>query len=232
MMRERKSASSFTVHGRGVEFKADDLNDTIGEFEGYAARFGDVDRGGDTIAPGAFAKSLAAHQAAGTLPALLLQHDPAVPVGVWTDMAEDDTGLRVKGRLLMDVQHGREAHSMLKAGALRGLSIGYRTIIAQRDEDQGTRLLKEVELWEVSLVTFPMQQSAGIDAVKFSELEGGVETLSDAEALLREEAGFSRKAAGHFVRRIVTIDRARRDAEAKAMAAKASAERLLLTLKS
>lgn len=224
------SKTATATHGPIVEVKADSLDEN-GMFEGYAARFGEVDRGGDTIEKGAFKKSLAAHRKSKTLPALLLHHDSWQPAGVWTEMAEDDTGLRVKGKLLMDVQHGREAHAMLKAGALRGLSIGFRTIKALRDDETATRILKEVELWEISLVTFPMQRTAGIDAVKFTELEGGVDSLSAAEAVLRDEAGFSGKAATRFVSRIIAIDRARRDADAEAKAAQSSAARLLESLK-
>lgn len=209
----------------GVEIKSDLIDSATGVFEGYGAIFGAKDLGGDVIEPGAFLKSLAAHKSSGSMPALLLQHDPSVPVGVWEEMEEDARGLRVKGRLLLDVQAGREALALLKAKALRGLSIGYRTLRAKSVTD-AARMLQEVDLWEISLVTFPMQPLAGVDSVKFSELEAGVESLAAAESLLREEAGFSRKAARDFVGRILAIDRTRREAEADQKALQAAAQRL------
>ncbi|MDD2870230.1 HK97 family phage prohead protease [Neomegalonema sp.] len=211
---------------QGVEIKSDQIDDQTGVFEGYGAIFGARDKGGDVIEPGAFAASLARHRTAGSMPALLLQHDPASPVGVWEIVEEDARGLRVRGRLLLDVQAGREALALLKARALTGLSIGYRTLRSKGGAD-GVRMLQEVDLWEVSLVTFPMQPLAGVDSVKFSELEAGVDSLAEAEALLREEAGFSRKAARDFVGRILALDRKRREAEADQQALTSAAQRLL-----
>jgi len=126
-----------------------------GAIEGYAAIFGQPDRGGDIIAPGAFAASLVRRA---TSIKLLWQHDPAQPIGVWDSVAEDAKGLRVSGRLLTDIQRGAEAASLLRAGALDGLSIGYRAIRADRQGPH--RHLTEIDLWEISLVTFPMQANA------------------------------------------------------------------------
>jgi len=94
---------------------------------------------------------------------MLWQHDPAQPIGVWDEVREDDTGLWVKGRLLRDVAKGREAAELIAAGAIDGLSIGYRTVKASKN-DKGQRVLQELELWEVSLVTFPMLPSARVGA--------------------------------------------------------------------
>jgi hypothetical protein len=94
---------------------------------------------------------------------MLWQHDPAQPIGVWDEVREDASGLFVKGRILTEVEKGREAVALLAAGAIDGLSIGYRTLKAQRD-GKGQRLLAEVELWEVSLVTFPMLPEARVSA--------------------------------------------------------------------
>ena len=94
---------------------------------------------------------------------MLWQHDPAQPIGVWDEVREDEKGLWVKGRLLSTVAKGREAIELLSAGAIDGLSIGYRTVRASKSE-KGTRLLTELDLWEVSLVTFPMLPSARIAA--------------------------------------------------------------------
>lgn len=125
--------------------------------EGYASLFGAPDQGGDIVAPGAYTKSLSADRRV----KMLWQHDPGEPIGIWDEITEDATGLYVKGRLLGDVARAREAAALLEAGAIDGLSIGYRTVRAQKS-DTGQRLLSEVELWEVSLVTFPMLPEARV----------------------------------------------------------------------
>lgn len=129
--------------------------------EGYASLFGRRDRGGDVVQKGAYAASLKALGAAGRRVKMLWQHDPTRPIGVWDEVREDATGLYVKGRILTEVEQGREAAALLGAGAIDGLSIGYRTLKAVRD-DKGQRLLSELELWEVSLVTFPMLPDARV----------------------------------------------------------------------
>jgi hypothetical protein len=131
--------------------------------EGYASLFGVRDQGGDVVQPGAYAASLKALGAAGRRVKMLWQHDPGQPIGVWDEVREDATGLWVKGRILTDVERGREAAALLAAGAIDGLSIGYRTLRAERD-GKGQRLLAELELWEVSLVTFPMLSEARVAA--------------------------------------------------------------------
>lgn len=127
--------------------------------EGYASVFGLADQGGDVVLPGAYAASLKAIRASGRSVKMLWQHDPGQPIGVWDEVAEDATGLRVKGRVLTDLARGREAATLMAAGAIDGLSIGYRTVRAERD-GKGRRLLAEIDLWEVSLVTFPMLPDA------------------------------------------------------------------------
>ncbi len=129
---------------------------------GYASLFGLRDRGGDMVLPGAYAASLKRLAARGDKVRMLWQHDPAQPIGVWDDVREDTRGLYVSGRLLPDVARARDASVLLAAGALDGLSIGYRTLRAEK-LPQGGRNLVEVELWEVSLVTFPMQVEARLD---------------------------------------------------------------------
>jgi HK97 family phage prohead protease len=130
---------------------------------GYASLFGKRDQGGDVVQPGAYAASLAALAAGGRRVKMLWQHDPSQPIGVWDEVREDATGLWVKGRILSEVERGREAAALLAAGAIDGLSIGYRTRRAERD-GKGQRLLSELELWEVSLVTFPMLPEARVSA--------------------------------------------------------------------
>ena len=124
---------------------------------GYASLFGKSDQGGDIVEKGAYGASLARGRGV----KMLWQHDPAQPIGVWDEVREDETGLWVKGRLLTDVAKGREAASLIAAKAIDGLSIGYRTLKARKD-DKGGRLLSELELWEVSLVTFPMLPDARV----------------------------------------------------------------------
>ena len=126
---------------------------------GYASLFGKADQGGDTVETGAYGVSLAKGRGV----KMLWQHDPAQPIGVWDEVREDATGLWVKGRLLTDVAKGREAASLIAAKAIDGLSIGYRTVKSRKD-DKGGRLLSELELWEVSLVTFPMLPDARVGA--------------------------------------------------------------------
>ncbi len=134
-----------------------------GRIEGYASVFGAADQGGDVVERGAFARSLDALRGAGRSVKLLWQHDPAQPIGVWDEVREDQRGLRVRGRLMPEVAKGAEALALLRAGAIDGLSIGYRAVRAAK-APQGGRLLQEVELWEVSLVTFPMLPEARASA--------------------------------------------------------------------
>ncbi|OWJ78948.1 HK97 family phage prohead protease [Haematobacter genomosp. 1] len=129
--------------------------------EGYASVFGVRDRGGDVVMPGAYGASLARMAAAGRRVKLLWQHDAAQPIGVWDEIVEDAHGLRVKGRLLTEVGRGREAAALLEAGAIDGLSIGYRTLRSDRGPE-GERRLHALDLWEVSLVTFPMLPEARV----------------------------------------------------------------------
>lgn len=131
--------------------------------EGYASYFGKRDKGGDIVQPGAYGACLKALASRRGSIKMLWQHDPGQPIGVWDEVREDDKGLYVKGRLLSDVAKGREAMALIGAGAIDGLSIGYRTIRAQKN-DKGQRLLSELELWEVSLVTFPMLSDARVGA--------------------------------------------------------------------
>lgn len=144
---------------------------------GYASLFGVADQGGDVVVAGAYRRSLARLAAEGRAVKMLWQHDPGQPIGVWEEIAEDARGLRVKGRILTEIDKGREAAALIGAGAIDGLSIGYRTVTAEKDA-KGLRLLREVELWEVSLVTFPM----------LSEARVGAKGETPADAALRELA--------------------------------------------
>lgn len=151
--------------------------------EGYASIFGARDQGGDVVERGAYGASLRRLAAAGGRVKMLWQHDPARPIGVWDEVREDDRGLWVKGRILTEVAQGREAAALVGAGAIDGLSIGYRTLKARKD-DAGRRLLAELELWEVSLVTFPMLPEARVAAKAGEGAEAAV--LRDLATAFRE----------------------------------------------
>lgn len=152
--------------------------------EGYGSLFGLTDQGGDAVLPGAFAAGLKKLADKGDKVRMLWQHDPTRPIGVWDEIREDDKGLWVKGRLLPDVAKAREAAVLIQAGAIDGLSIGYRTVRAERDQ-KGRRALVEVELWEVSLVTFPMLPEAKVDRKEMDDLREVAALFCDAAAALR-----------------------------------------------
>lgn len=180
-----------------LELKADEA----GLIEGYGSVFDVVDQGGDIVAQGAFTRSLQS----GRRVKMLMQHDPAQVVGVWDEMAEDGNGLRVKGRLLTTVERGREARELVKAGALDGLSIGYRTVKSM--DRGGRRVIMQADLWEVSLVTFPMNEAARIDAVKAAGL-----TERELERVLTQDAGLSRSVARRLMAGGYDAVKAMRDA--------------------
>lgn len=160
-----------------------DLSVTDGSvISGYASVFGRRDQGGDTVEAGAYAASLARLSGRSGRVRMLWQHDPGQPIGVWDEVREDATGLWVKGRILTEVAKGREAVALLEAGAIDGLSIGYRTVKA-RPAEAGGRSLAELDLWEVSLVTFPMLTEARVAAK--SEAAPG-ETLRALAAMFHE----------------------------------------------
>ena len=135
-----------------------------GGFEGYASLFNQKDMGGDIVIKGAFASSLEKRGAGGIR--MLFQHDPCEPIGVWREIKEDARGLFVRGQLLPQVARSREILSLMREGALDGLSIGFRTIRGKSDRKGGVRRLYEVDLWEISIVTFPMLPQARISKMK------------------------------------------------------------------
>lgn len=170
-----------------------------GEFEGYGSVFSVKDSYSDIIVPGAFAKSLAAWQEKGRLPALLWQHNMSEPIGIYTEMREDETGLYLKGRLLIDDDPlAKRAHAHMKAGSLSGLSIGYVLNDYDYDNQKDAFILKDIDLWEVSLVTFPANDEARISNVKSLLERGETPPPSKVEKALRE-VGFSGSQAKAFM---------------------------------
>ncbi len=165
-----------------------------GALAGYGAVFDRVDLDGDVILPTAFSASLARMRAAGTLPRLLWQHDRTQPIGIWTRVEERPDGLWFEGRLALDTQRGREAHALIRLGALDGLSIGFSILRAVPDRATGRRLIEEAELLECSPVTFPAQPAARVAAVKttYPDLHPTPDTPPDqptaAECLTRTAA--------------------------------------------
>ena len=157
-----------------------------GTFSGYASVFNVVDSQHDIIAKGAFENSLAQKKSI----KLLWQHKMDEPIGVFENIYEDSHGLFVKGKLLLDVKRAKEAYSLLKSGAINGMSIGYSVVSARIDEEEGIRIIEELDLFEVSLVTFPANENATITSVKSMTPS----TLREYEKFLRK-SGYSRSEA-------------------------------------
>jgi HK97 family phage prohead protease len=155
-----------TLPEREVRFAPCDLKrvEADGTFAGYASLFGEVDLGQDLVMPGAFRESLRARGTQGVK--LLFQHDPNEPIGVWLELYEDAKGLFARGRLMPEVARAREVLSLMRAGALDGLSIGFRTVKGRTDPTSGVRRLDKIDLWEISVVTFPMLPEARVSTVK------------------------------------------------------------------
>jgi len=162
-----------------------------GEFTGYGSVFGNIDSYGDVVVKGAFRNFLSANSPGSVK--LLWQHNPENPIGVYDEIREDDTGLFVKGRLLVDdVQKAREAYALLKNGALSGLSIGYSVNQdGAKYGDDGVRYLKDLKLFEISIVTFPANSSANVNGIKSANQ---IKTIRDFERLLRD-VGYSQQQA-------------------------------------
>lgn len=173
-----------------AEIKAHHDEEESGMFTGYGSIFGNKDLGNDVVVQGAFTKSLARKGAKAVK--LLYQHRADEPIGVYDEIIEDKKGLRVKGRLAMGTQRGREVYELMKMGALDGLSIGFRVGDKGYDYDEKgkRRLIKEVDLLEISAVTFPMNPRARVAQVK-----GADRTVREWEELLREAGTLSRSEA-------------------------------------
>lgn len=171
------------------------------EFEGHGSAFGNVDLGGDVVIPGAFTKTLAKHEKSGTLPQMFWMHNPEKVPGKWLSISEDEYGLKVKGKLF-DTPLGKEIHTLMKEGAVATLSIGYQTKDWDYDKD-GNRLLKEIDLWEVSPVSLAMNPLAQIAHVKTQMSERGeyVPSIREFERTLRD-VGCSKTVAKRIIAKV------------------------------
>lgn len=137
-----------------------------GTFSGYASLFDVIDSDGDLMQKGCFRTTLTAARKAKRLPKMLWQHNRTEPIGVWSDLTEDEKGLRVTGRLVLETELGAKAYALMKAGALDGLSVGFNIVKAVRDAAKNARRIVEVDLREISLVTFGAMPGALVDGVK------------------------------------------------------------------
>jgi HK97 family phage prohead protease len=162
-----------------------------GVFSGYASVFNALDQQNEIVAAGAFARTLRQAARQNRTPALLWMHDPTAPIGLWQSVREDQNGLAVEGRLALRTQKGAEAYELLKLGALTGLSIGYRVVSSRIDPKRKARVLTDVDLFEISLVTFPANEAARVSDVKTPTTGKGValrQELRAAAARLNQAA--------------------------------------------
>lgn len=179
---------------KGLKFAVKNISDD-GVFAGYASVFDNVDHYGDVVVKGAFSNSIDELEKKGKKLPILWQHDWRTPIGMFEKLEEDDRGLYVEGRLLVnDVRQAKEAYALLKAGVVDGLSIGYYTEKVRYDDDKDVLYLLEVELKEASIVTFPANEESRIEAVKQKLNDGELPTLAEFEKFLRE-SGFSKSQA-------------------------------------
>lgn len=176
--RSVRDSAQIVKRGPLVEFKR--APDSTTAIAGYASTFNFVDNGNDTVVPGAFAETLAKHREAGTRPVMLWAHNQDEPIGVWDEMTEDAHGLFVKGRVLKSVRRGAEALDLIAGGAVNSLSIGYRVLRDEIDSKTGVRRLLRLQLFEISVVSIPMNRQAVLTGKEYelSEVRRAVTALS------------------------------------------------------
>ena len=164
------------------------INDS-GSFSGYASVFDELDGHGDIVAKGAFSRSLEGFRKSGRRPKLLWQHDSSYPIGIIDELTEDSHGLFLKAHLLLDLPKAREIHCLLQHGAIDGMSIGYR--VKRQERRDNHNYLTELDLMEVSIVTFPACSNAVIDQVQATDaiklIEKGENNMhQEIEGILQE----------------------------------------------
>lgn len=205
----RKHSGALKV--RDFDFEVKSVADD-GTFNGYGSVWDVVDSYQEIVAKGAFTDSLAELSAKGRPVPVLWQHRSSEPIGVWTNLKEDDRGLYGDGQILLDAgEMERRAYAHMKARTVTGLSIGYWVRESSFDEKTGIRTLTKLDLVEISLVTFPANDDARVEAVKFKLARGEMPTERELEKFLRE-AGFSKSRAAGVVAHGLTEMR-RRESE-------------------
>ncbi len=203
------------VRDFALQFKADGVTDD-GKFFGYGSVFGNKDSYGEVVAPGAFTESLAEIASKGRKVPVLWQHRSDQPIGVYDSIVEDERGLKVSGQLLHeDVALAREALALMKAGAVSGLSIGYWVRGSNFDDKTKIRTLTKLDLEEVSLVTFPANDDARVEAVKFKFAHGELPTIREFEKFLRDVGASKSQAAAIAGRGLSNILQGDPDSSAK-----------------
>ncbi|URJ84946.1 HK97 family phage prohead protease [Pasteurella multocida] len=195
-----------TFKTKDLYFKAEAVKDD-GFFCGYCNTFDVKDSYGDVVRKGAFLDSIQGWNAKNKMPPVLWNHNRNEPIGVWTSLKEDEKGLYGEGRLLInDVARAKEVHALMVAGAIDGLSIGYRLNKWAYDEKEDTLELLEIDLREISIVTFPANEESRVEVVKSALEKGGLPTLSEFEKALRD-LGFSKTqatiVASHGLRKLI-----------------------------
>jgi HK97 family phage prohead protease len=183
-----------------LELKVEDKSDDYLTISGYGSIFGNEDKGGDVVMPGAFKACIAE----GRKPKMLWNHDPAQPIGAWDEMSEDERGLRMKGRISRKGKAG-EIADLIEMGGIEGLSIGYRTQEYEMDAEKGVRKLTKLDLWETSVVTFPMNEMAGIYAAKAEDItqrdiERAFKNMGHSNRMAKAMAGGAWKARAEVLR--------------------------------
>lgn len=206
---------------KNISFVVKSFDEGKGTFEGYGSIFGNEDSYGDIVKKGAFVDSLKKRK-----PKLLWQHRMSEPIGIYEEIREDEKGLFVKGKLEMESDFGKRIHSLLKMGALEGLSIGYRTVKCEFEDKERIRILTKLDLFEISIVTMPANEDALIDYVKSDEKEiEQFDCMKDFENFLKEPYGLkTREERATFISKLKEFSNKRdveeqtakkRDAEAK-----------------
>lgn len=190
----RTKSAGAAMRTKDFAFKVKAAGDS-GAIEGYASVFGVRDSYNEAVMPGAFADSLAKHARENTYPLMLWQHNPDEPIGVWNEMNDDGKGLFAKGQLLQGVRRADEALIMLKAGAIQGMSIGYREVDVEPADAGGPRKLIKLDLLEASIVSFPANRRARVESVKGEGMmadfarrlrDGDPPSIKEFEDVLRE----------------------------------------------
>ncbi len=190
-----------------------DRVDADGTFSGYASLFGKVDLGKDQVQAGAFRQALLKRPAADIR--MLFQHDPAEPIGTWIEVCEDHKGLFVRGRIVQESRKAKEVLALMRGGAVDGLSIGFRTKRSRTDRKTGIRTILEADLWEISVVTFPMLPQARVTQIKAASGKTAARRLPSIrqfERWLTQDAGLTRSEARTIIGKGFAALASRRDA--------------------